>query len=1426
MISSLLFIGVILGVPAQTPADISLDGTWSFCWRKAIADEMPAMPDASAFDTTIQVPGAWDDQWDRMRNAPWWDDASFETALGPVKYLYGVGWYRKELQVSEKWCSRNAVLTIEGGVGRMHVWLNDSLIGRYDHGVYTPCEFDLSTHLRPGANVITVALDNTKGFSGGWAFLGNAGRASGLVGSVTLHVAEGNGRIADAFVRPGDDLSHLLFETRLVCNSAPRASLLRWRVTTAEQAEALAEAEVPIPSFERETLIRWEAHIPSVIPWSPDSPHLYWLELTWKEDGGSFVDAHAQRFGVRRWSLEGRKLLLNGEPIYLRGEFGAYYFPIQGAAPHSKPFWTEHIARAKEIGMNYINFAARVCPQELMEAADELGIVLQCGDEATAFNEHRDAYREVWEPILKWTRGHPSIGIYGFGGEHDYYDGCIDQFQRQYDLIKEVNPGALVMPQQAIRGIDYAFDEADKKDLTPEPFPHHAERLEHYTKACDLFGHHSSGAFGYSYFSWPWREMETRFRIYDKPLIAHELFMGMSYLNPENASGYTGRIPPYLYQKVETDLEGAGLSGRWPVYWRNSARLQAVCIKYCIEKVRKCNELAGFEFLGMTDMHFTEHYTVGMMDEFLHLKPGSTVEGVLRYNSDNVLLIDYGPHSIDRDYRAGASFTPECLVSLYGHRPLAAGRIRWRLTNGGHVLANGEIPVPDAPVGQVTSLGSLGIEWPSVSRTTRCNLAVEVQGTDLLVKNDWDFWVFPSREKPQFKAQIAQELQARIGPSYTFVPGDVRVVSELNDETATYLEGGGCVLLLGAQPFRTHDKWVSFRPGLGAREQHNVGTVVADHPIFKYLPNEGWGDWQFYPVIEGAAPILFDDTSTAFAPILEVISTAEVVRKQALVFEKRVGNGRLFVSNCAFRPESPACLALMDGIFEYVTGPGFHPPTELAPEVLHRLLHPEMSPAAPAWSEGQGQPVERQRVDSWSRQRAVVVFDGAGWLRINGGEWFEGSAATVREEGVFEVEFKKSKEASPARKRVGVDWTPPVIAIDAEPALEQEGGVYYARPETLFALVARDTLSGIKVLEYAIDGGAFVPYADPFRVAPGEHTLRCRAEDVSGNVNETVTGEQLTGGATKALKIVVRDPRKPREIVVPSSKDATPQACLLDVPGGTNANRVPLLVSLHSWAAGRGAYDAFDQALAGCRERGWIFLSPEFRGHNNHPEACGSPLAVQDVLDAVDWALANTPADPRRVYVLGGSGGGHMALLMACRAPKRWAAVSAWVPITDLAGWYAFCRKERFRYADDMEKCFGGPPDSAERSEAYRSRSPLFELDQAAGVPIDIQTGIHDGHAGSAVSVDQTLRAFNRLAEANGAPDAVLPAGVIEYITSRAEVPRELAFNGSNDPGRAHTILFRRQAGPVRLTLFDGGHVIDPPAALSWLETIGHNARD
>jgi len=273
---------------------------------------------------------------------------------------------------------------------------------------------------------------------------------------------------------------------------------------------------------------------------------------------------------------------------------------------------------------------------------------------------------------------------------------------------------------------------------------------------------------------------------------------------------------------------------------------------------------------------------------------------------------------------------------------------------------------------------------------------------------------------------------------------------------------------------------------------------------------------------------------------------------------------------------------------------------------------------------------------------------------------------------------------------------------------------------------------------------------------------------------------------------------------------------------GTSTDRtpVPLLVALHTWSGDYRQNDGL-RYLTRAQQRGWAFVHPDFRGPNRSPSACASDAAVADVVDAVAYAKQHAAIDENRIYLVGVSGGGHMALMMAARHPRLWAGVSAWVPITDLAAWYREVTLLEVQHAHDLEKVFGaGPGTSPEIDAAYRQRSPLFALAQAAGVPIDLNAGIHDGHTREgrtgSVPVSHTLRAFNALARANAQSRAAIPDEEIDTIVRTAQVPTSLRMTIA-DPDYAKPVLLRRTAGAARVTLFDGSHEILHDAALAWL---------
>lgn len=311
------------------------------------------------------------------------------------------------------------------------------------------------------------------------------------------------------------------------------------------------------------------------------------------------------------------------------------------------------------------------------------------------------------------------------------------------------------------------------------------------------------------------------------------------------------------------------------------------------------------------------------------------------------------------------------------------------------------------------------------------------------------------------------------------------------------------------------------------------------------------------------------------------------------------------------------------------------------------------------------------------------------------------------------------------------------------------------------------------------------------------------------------------GGAPGFAESVIGEPQC-EVVTVKSAIDGSMQPAIVYLPKEAPSQPVPLVVVLHTWGSSF-SYAYSTDILKECRRNGWNWavVEPYYRGPNDQPEACASDLAVQDVLDAIGYVKTKVNIDTQRIYVVGVSGGGHMAMILAGRAPHVWAGVSAWVGQADLKAWYAEMKAWPdpvfWPYWINLEEVCGGPPGtSPEIDEQYRLRSPLTHLPRAGGVAIDINAGIDDGHTGC-VPISHSLRAFNVLAEANGRPERKLTDKQIESLTKRREIPPELLHEPVREPGRQHNVLFRRQAGPARLTVFDGGHEGDMPTATRWL---------
>ncbi|MEM9468070.1 MAG: alpha/beta fold hydrolase [Actinomycetota bacterium] len=285
------------------------------------------------------------------------------------------------------------------------------------------------------------------------------------------------------------------------------------------------------------------------------------------------------------------------------------------------------------------------------------------------------------------------------------------------------------------------------------------------------------------------------------------------------------------------------------------------------------------------------------------------------------------------------------------------------------------------------------------------------------------------------------------------------------------------------------------------------------------------------------------------------------------------------------------------------------------------------------------------------------------------------------------------------------------------------------------------------------------------------------------------------------------------ELTLASTADGADQPVFWLPPSGDHDQ--PVLVILHSWSSGYTQHAGIPYA-EWAQENGWAMIAPEFRGENDDADAVGSSLAVQDVADAIDFAVAQAGVDGDRVFVVGYSGGGMMALLAAGQHPDKVTAVSAWGPPHDLENFYDFSRWQGLGYWDDIRRACGGDPreEGAAQDECL-TRSPSTYLDAVREheIPVFIAQGINDPFVMRNAAAD----VFNALAD----PDDRLSDEDVDLLR-RGRVPGETADAVTIEThfeDRDPDPVFARTSGDALLVYFQAGHDMVYGAAAEWFST-------
>ena len=148
------------------------------------------------------------------------------------------------------------------------------------------------------------------------------------------------------------------------------------------------------------------------------------------------------------------------------------------------------------------------------------------------------------------------------------------------------------------------------------------------------------------------------------------------------------------------------------------------------------------------------------------------------------------------------------------------------------------------------------------------------------------------------------------------------------------------------------------------------------------------------------------------------------------------------------------------------------------------------------------------------------------------------------------------------------------------------------------------------------------------------------------------------------------DKMSPMRAISLTARDGTPLHGYLTVPKGSEGKNLPLILNPHGGPHGIRDTWGFNPEVQFLANRGYAVLQINFRGsggYGNSFERKGyrnwGTTMVDDMTDAVDWAIAQGIADPQRVCTYGASYGGYAALQSVVRNPEKYRCTVGYVGV-------------------------------------------------------------------------------------------------------------------------------------------------------------------
>ena len=375
---------------------LNLNGTWDFEFDDDnIGIEGHWAHGARDFGGTILVPYCFE---------------SPKSGIGDTGFHPYV-WYRRVFILPDEWAGRHVLLHFGAVDYRATVWVNGKLCGEHEGG-HTPFKFDVTTFLNPGPNHVTVRVEDPpkdryipRGKQH-WREHSESifyTRTTGIWQTVWLE-AIGQSYLDKVRIDTTID-GRVTFDAKIARSALDLHFYATIRFGNEIIATAMSRAEgtqATAAAFVR------DPHL-----WSPGDPALY--DVTFELTRGSVVIDRVQSyFGFRQISTQDGKVLLNGEPVFLKMVLDQGYWPETTLTPPSDDAIKYDIQMAKAMGFNGVRKHQKLEDPRFLYWADRMGLLVSA-EMANAYmfdGESVGRLTREWIDAVSRDYNHPSIIIW------------------------------------------------------------------------------------------------------------------------------------------------------------------------------------------------------------------------------------------------------------------------------------------------------------------------------------------------------------------------------------------------------------------------------------------------------------------------------------------------------------------------------------------------------------------------------------------------------------------------------------------------------------------------------------------------------------------------------------------------------------------------------------------------------------------------------------------------------------------------------------------------------------------------------------------------------------------------------------------------------------------------------------------------------